>query len=181
MRERLPLILSATALIVAVFGSTPLGEAAYNAVVPQNSVGAQQLRNGAVTNAKLRGDAVDSGKVKNRSLKAIDFALGQIPAGQAGAKGDKGNKGDAGAPGLSGWELVRKSVSVPPNTTSTAQAECPAGKTVIGGTASVQGVPTGVWMHTQVTLTKFFDVIATNTTAFTQQVNSTAICATVAP
>lgn len=181
MRERLPLILSATALIVAVFGSTPLGEAAYNAVVPQNSVGAQQLRNGAVTNAKLRGDAVDSSKVKNRSLKAIDFALGQIPAGQAGAKGDKGDKGDAGAPGLSGWELVRKSVSVPPNTQSTAQAECPAGKAVIGGTASVQGVPTGVWMHTQVTLTRFFDVIATNTTAFTQQVNSAAICATIAP
>ena len=37
MRERLPLILSATALIVAVFGSTPLGEAAYNAVVPRTA------------------------------------------------------------------------------------------------------------------------------------------------
>lgn len=181
MRDRLPVILSATALLVAVLGATPIGEAAYNAVVPNNSVGVQQLRNGAVTSAKLRGDAVNSGKVKNGSLRAIDFRTGQLPAGPQGAKGNKGDKGDAGAPGLSGWELVRKSVSVPPNTQSTAQAECPAGKTVIGGTASVQGVPTGVWMHTQVTLTKFFDVIATNTTALTQQVNSTAICATVAP
>ncbi len=64
MRDRLPLILSTTALLVAVLGITPLGQAAYNAVVPKNSVGAQQLRKGAVTNVKLRGDAVTSGKVK---------------------------------------------------------------------------------------------------------------------
>ncbi len=98
MRDRLPLILSMTALLVAVLG-TPLGEAAYNAVVPKNSVGAQQLRNGAVTNAKLRGDAVTSGKVKNRSLKAIDFAEGQLPAGPPGPKGDKGAPGDPAAVG----------------------------------------------------------------------------------
>ena len=34
MRDRLPLILSTTALLVAVLGITPLGEAAYNAVAP---------------------------------------------------------------------------------------------------------------------------------------------------
>ncbi len=187
MRDRLPIILSTTALLVALFGATPLGEAAYNAVVPKNSVGAQQLRKGAVTNAKLRGDAVTSGKVKNRSLKAIDFKLGQLPAGppgpqgDKGSKGDKGDKGEPGAPGLSGWELVRMSVNLPPNTRTTAQAECPVGKTVIGGTASVQGVPTGVWMHTSITLTRFFDVHATNTTTLAQQINSTAICAVVAP
>jgi len=38
MRDRVPLILSATALVVSVLGATPLGEAAYNAVVPNNSV-----------------------------------------------------------------------------------------------------------------------------------------------
>ena len=77
MRDRLPLVISITALVVAVLGSTPLGRAAYDAVVPNNSVGALQLRNGAVTEAKLRGDAVTGGKVKNKSLKAIDFADGQ--------------------------------------------------------------------------------------------------------
>lgn len=177
MRDRLPLILSTAALLVAVLG-TPLGEAAYNAVVPKNSVGTAQLKRNAVNARQLAPNAVRSAHVLNGSLLAADFKEGQIPNGP---KGDKGEKGDAGAPGLSGWELVRKSVNVPANATSTAQAECPAGKTVIGGTSSVQGVPTGVWMHTQVTLTTFFDVIATNTTALTQQVNATAICATVAP
>lgn len=102
MRDRLPLVLSATALLVAVFGATPLGQAAYNAVVPNNSVGSAQLRNGAVTEAKLRGDAVTSGKVKNRSLKAIDFAAGQIPSGPAGPKGEKGEKGEKGSKGDTG-------------------------------------------------------------------------------
>jgi hypothetical protein len=32
VREKLPLVLSATALVVALLGATPLGEAAYNAV-----------------------------------------------------------------------------------------------------------------------------------------------------
>ena len=93
MRDRLTLSIAITALVVALLGATPFGEAAYNAVVPSNSVGSTQLRNGAVTEAKLRGDAVTSGKVKNRSLKVIDFATGQIPAGPAGPKGDKGDKG----------------------------------------------------------------------------------------
>lgn len=181
MHDRLPLILSATALLVVVFGSTSLGEAAYNAVVPKNSVGAQQLRNGAVTNSKLRGDAVTSGKVANRSLKAIDFALGQIPAGPRGDKGDTGAKGDSGDPGLSGYVIVRASTTVPANSTSSAQAACPVGKKVIGGAASVQGVPKNVFIHTNLTLDRFYDAIAVNTTAVSQQVNAVAICANVTP
>jgi hypothetical protein len=38
LRDRLPLIFSTTALVVAIFGSRPLGEAAYNAIAP-NSIG----------------------------------------------------------------------------------------------------------------------------------------------
>lgn len=84
--------------------------------------------------------------------------------------------------GIRGYQIVRQSVMDPPNTQTTAQAACPAGKRVLGGAGSVQGVPTGVWMHTQVTdFTGFsaYDVIAINTTAQTQQINSTAICANV--
>jgi hypothetical protein len=181
----LPLILSTTALLVAMLG-TPLGEAAYNAVAP-NSVGAAQLRNGAVTNAKLRGDAVTSGKVKDRSLRAIDFKPGQLPAGPLGPKGEKGDKGDKGSkgnqgdPGLSGLVIVRAKSSVPPNTQGSAQAGCPNGKKVVGGAASVQGVPSNVFIHTNVTLDRFYDAIVVNKTALTQQVNAVAICATVAP
>ena len=99
MRDRLPLVLSATALLVSVLGATPLGRAAYNAVVPPNSIGALELRNGAVTKTKLRGDAVTSGKVLNGSLRAIDFKAGQLPSGPPGPKGDKGSKGDKGIKG----------------------------------------------------------------------------------
>lgn len=137
MRDRLPLILSTTALVVAVFGSTPLGEAAYHAIAP-NSIGANELRNGAVTNAKLRGDAVTSGKVRNGSLRLIDFKSGQIPAGPAGPKGDRGAKGDkgdagpAGPRGLAGLEVV-SALSVTNSTSKNATVTCPAGKKVLGG------------------------------------------------
>jgi hypothetical protein len=140
MSDRLPIILSATALLVAVLCATPIGEAAYDAVVPNNSVGAQQLRKGAVTNVKIRGDAVDSGKVKNRSLKAVDFAEGQLPAGAAGAAGaagEKGGKGDTGAPGVSGYEIVNSVSAFDSTETKSHSASCPAGKKVIGGGASV--------------------------------------------
>lgn len=182
MRDRLPLVISITALVVAVLGSTPLGEAAYNAVAP-NSIGARELRNGAVTNAKLRGDAVTSGKVQNRSLRAIDFRAGQLPAGPPGPKGDKGEKGDKGAkgePGLSGYEIVRRSVTVAPNTSTTAQAACPVGKKVIGGAASIQTVPSNAsTIHTNLTLDRFYDAHYVNTSAQPRQLNSVAICAVV--
>lgn len=182
MRDRLPLVLSATALVVAVLGATPLGEAAYDAVVPRNSVGALQLRNGAVTNPKLRGDAVTSGKVKDHSLRAIDFAAGQLPAGPQGPKGDKGEKGEKGDSGLSGYEIVRRSVTVPPGVSTVAQAACPEGKKVLGGAASIQGVPAnGGRIYTGVTLDRFYDAYYTNPTQQAQQLNSTAICAVVSP
>jgi hypothetical protein len=64
----------------------------------------------------------------------------------------------------------------------TAQAVCPTGKRVLGGAGSVQGVPTGVWLHSGVTDFpgySSYDVTGVNTTAQTQQVNSTAMCANV--
>ena len=46
MRQRLPLILSITALIVAMLGWTGVGEATRNALVPKkNSVGTKQIKN----------------------------------------------------------------------------------------------------------------------------------------
>ena len=116
MRDRLPLIISITALLVAVFGSTPLGEAAYNAIAP-NSIGALELRNGAVTNAKLRGDAVTSGKVLDGSLRVIDFKAGQIPAGPAGPAGPKGDKGDKGSKGDKGAKGDALALNCPTGTT----------------------------------------------------------------
>ena len=182
MRDRLPLILSISALLVAVFGSTPLGQAAYNAVVPNNSVGTKQLQHNAVSAGKIAPNAIRTGHVLNGSLLAADFKTGQLPSGPQGPKGDKGSKGEPGNPGLSGYEIVRKSVTVPANTSTTAQAACPVGKKVIGGAASIQGVPAdATTIHTNLTLDRFYDAHYVNTSAQPRQLNSVAICATVSP
>jgi hypothetical protein len=75
------------ALFVALGGS---GYAALS--LPHNSVGTRQLRNNAVTSAKVRDGA----------LLARDFATGQLPAGAQGAKGDTGPAGIAGTAGAAG-------------------------------------------------------------------------------
>ncbi len=66
-----------------------LGGGAYAAVsVPPNSVGTAQLKNAAVTGAKLHGNAVSSPKVEDGSLLAQDIKAGQIAAGLGAAGGD---------------------------------------------------------------------------------------------
>jgi hypothetical protein len=89
------------ALVVASLAlAVALGGTGYAAIsLPTNSVGTAQLKNGAVIAAK----------VKRGTLRATNFAPGQLPrgpkgdrgadglpgaAGAAGAKGDKGDKGD---------------------------------------------------------------------------------------
>jgi len=180
MGNRINSVLSLTALVVAVGGATPVGEAAWNQVVPRNSVGTLQLKRNAVTSSKIAPNAVRTAHVVNGSLLATDFKEGQLPSGPKGEKGDKGDRGTAGPVGVSGYEIVRASTIVPANTISSAQAHCPNGKKVLGGAASVQGVPSGVFMHTNVTLTEFYDNIVVNTTAVPQQANAVAICANVA-
>lgn len=57
--------------------------------LPKNSVGAEQLKNGAVTGKK----------VKSGSLLASNFQAGQLPAGPAGATGPQGIPGETGPRG----------------------------------------------------------------------------------
>lgn len=123
--------------MVAVGGATPAGEAAWNAVVPRNSVGTLQLKRNAVTARKIAPNAVRGAHVLDGSLVATDFKSGQLPAGP---KGDKGDKGAQGATGLSG--LVRVTASSP-NTSSnkSASVSCPSGKKVVGGGLIVSAYP----------------------------------------
>ena len=95
LKLKLNTIVAVTALVVAVFGSTPLGNAAARFVLPKNSVGVGQLKKDAVTGLK----------VKDGTLAAADFKAGQLPAGPQGPKGDlgaPGAKGDPGRPGPKG-------------------------------------------------------------------------------
>lgn len=70
-----------------------LGGVSYAAIkIPNNSVGAKQLR----------ANAVNSKKVKNRSLLAVDFRKGQLPRGATGAAGAPGADGLLGPVGPTG-------------------------------------------------------------------------------
>jgi hypothetical protein len=70
------------AMIVACLAlAVALGGTSWAAItLPRNSVGNKQLRGGAVT----------SSKVRDRSLRAKDFANGQLPRGPRGAQGPAG-------------------------------------------------------------------------------------------
>jgi hypothetical protein len=78
------MVVACIALLVALGG---VGVAAVR--LPANSVGAIQLK----------ANSVNSAKVANRSLRAIDFALNQLPAGPQGPAGPAGPKGEPGARG----------------------------------------------------------------------------------
>jgi hypothetical protein len=190
MRGRLPIVLATTALVVAVLGSTPVGEAAKNAIVPRNSVGTLQLKNNAVTAAKVR----------NFSLVAADFRSGQLPRGRVGPQGPAGPRGAAGlpgaigpagpagptgAPGLSGLQTVSANTGSNTTNTKTLTAECPSGKLAVGGGASI--APTNA---PDVAITSSYLANSTTWTAAAAELdvtsgswslNAVVICATVAP
>jgi hypothetical protein len=130
MEARLPLVLSATALVVAVLGTTPLAAIAQNAAFPPNSVGGSQLKRNAVGPAKIAPNAVRSGHVLDGSLLASDFKPGQIPQGP---KGDKGDHGEQGPAGLSEYQIVSAVYDARGTNSVTAEAVCPTGKRVLGG------------------------------------------------
>lgn len=90
-------VMSATALFVA------LGGTAYaTGVLPNGSVGNEQLRYQAVSGTKIAPDAITTGKVKDGSLRARDFKSDELPRGEAGATGAPGAKGEKGDTGPAG-------------------------------------------------------------------------------
>ena len=173
MKNRLPIVLSITALLVAVLGATPLGEAAREQLAPRNSVGTAQLRTNAVV----------SSKVRNRSLLAVDFRRGQLPRGPAGPQGPVGPQGAAGAPGVSGRELRAATSTNDSSAFKTASATCPTGKQMLGGGVAI--TPTSASVPVAIT-TSYFNGTAwvgsareTSPFAGSWVLNVIAICATV--
>lgn len=150
-KHKLSTVIAVTALVVAVFGSTPLGRAAQQLVLPKASVGTAQLKKSAVTGAK----------VKNGTLMAADFKAGQLPAGPRGPQGEigpQGPPGPVGAPpeGTFTNAITRNGAAVllDPGKTSDVVALCAAGEVATGGgyslnppleaLASLPSVPGGV-------------------------------------
>jgi hypothetical protein len=128
MRLRPPspaLVIACLALAISLSGTAY----AVSTALPRNSVGALQLKNNSVTSAK----------VKNASLRAADFAAGQIPAGPAGP---------AGPPGAAGLQMISGSGVSNSTSPKSEQQDCPSGKKAIGGGAVITGVGTNTFLST---------------------------------
>jgi hypothetical protein len=95
---------------IAVF--IALGGTSYAVTqLDNNSVRSKHIQNGQVKRVDLGKNAVTSKKVRNHSLLAKDFRLGQLPQGATGSpgpggpqgiQGPKGDKGDRGTDGVDG-------------------------------------------------------------------------------
>jgi hypothetical protein len=128
LRLRLPspaLVMAMLALLVALSGTSYAALA-----LPKNSVGAAQIRTGAVTSLKVRDGGL---QVLDLAPAARDAPKGQVgPQGPAGPKGDKG---EAGPGGISGWEMVTATASSDSNSRKSMTVACPSGKRLLGGSA----------------------------------------------
>lgn len=96
------LAIALLALVIALGGTS---YAAFR--LPANSVGTANIRANGVTRADLAANAVDSSKVRNGSLRAVDFAKGELArvapgAGNAGVAAGAGTAGPAGPQGPAG-------------------------------------------------------------------------------
>src|SRR4051794_38168097 len=121
------------ALVIAMSGTAYAATA-----LPRNSVGTKQLKRSAVT----------SSKVKNRSLKAVDFKRGQLPRGGGGRTGPRGPRGLRGLRGLRGRTgaagvvgnlfVARKDVPLADASQAADAVTCPAGQKVIGGSVNIE-------------------------------------------
>lgn len=127
------MIVAMSALFVALGGTS---YAAYS--LPKNSVGHQQVKTSAVRSAE----------VKNRSLKAVDFALGQLPQGEQGPQGPQGVQGPKGA--VSTVAVRRKDYTLADGQSnanladvSLANVECAAGETLISGGGNLADIDHG--------------------------------------
>jgi hypothetical protein len=190
MSPRISLVLSATALVVALLGSTPLGEAARQAIPP------------LAKHAKTAGYATNAGAVNGIRASRLPRAgrlvplgadgkfaasVGQVgpagaagPQGGAGPQGPKGDTGAPGAPGLSALQIVTaNSASNNTGGLKEAEATCPSGKKVVGGGAQPVSSPAYFASGYPVS-DNAFHAVGNSPAGPAFSVRAFAICATVA-
>ena len=144
MKKRLPLVLSITALAVALLGSTPIGHAVGSRVPPFAKKAGYAYRAGNAT-------AVHGIRAAKRPRPGFLVPLGADgrfpasvgqsgPAGARGAKGATGATGAPGPPGVTGYQIVFKNSAFDSVDEKSVLASCPAGKKALsGGGAAITG------------------------------------------
>jgi hypothetical protein len=100
MRQRLPIVLSATALVVALMAMTPLGEAASSQLRATFAANAGKLRGFAPSKAARKNTVVVRGA--NGRIGAASLPRVRGPRGLRGLAGPAGAAGAPGAPGPTG-------------------------------------------------------------------------------
>jgi hypothetical protein len=143
MTRRLPLVLSLTALAVAVFASTPLGHAVTSAVPFAKRAGfANRAGNAAAVNGIKAARSPRPGLLVPLGTDGkLPASVGQVgpkgDKGEPGAQGPKGDTGPPGAPGASGYRTANASSGSDATDFKQVAAECPEDMKVVGGGAIV--------------------------------------------
>jgi hypothetical protein len=115
MKRRLPIVLSVTALVIAIAGTTPLGEAASDAI-PRFARNADRVDGLHASRTPKAGRLL----ALNRQRK---FPTSVLPTTTR----------------LTGLEIVTAATATDSSTPKVVQVNCPAGKRVVGGGARVTG------------------------------------------
>lgn len=135
--QRLAPPLSFVAVVIAVFGATPLGQATVATIMPHARFAdnASAVNGIKASRVPIGGKLVPLGK-NGQFPPSVGLAGPQGPKGDDGATGPTGPAGPAGPagpPGVSGYEIVSASSALDSAPSKVATANCPNGKTAIGG------------------------------------------------
>jgi hypothetical protein len=203
--KRLPLVLSTTALIVAVFGSTPVGHAVASAIPPfAKSAGyAKQAGNASALNGIRASKQPRPGTLLPLGADGrFPAAVGAVgPVGPKGEQGDKGEtgaagpkgstgpagpagaRGPAGPSGVIGWSYHTKGASLSGESFKTVNVDCPTGKKALGGGVAVTS---GLWAMRLIqsapsggAATGWLATVANDASNFTTSFYVWVLCATV--
>jgi hypothetical protein len=145
--RHLSLALSATALVVALLGSTAVGPASAELAVKVVPFAKVAQKASVADNAKRLNGRRSSVKGTANTIPILG-ADGKLPAsvgavgpqGPKGEKGEKGEKGPKGEPGLADLQTVSASTQANGGAFASTTAACPAGKKMLGGGAATFNV-----------------------------------------
>lgn len=140
MKIRIPspsLIVAAVALLFALSGTAVAGALITGAQIQNNTVSSLDPANETVKSVDVKNISRTTLDVPNGTLRAVDFAPGQLPSGPAGPAGAPGAPGPQGAPGLAALEIVTSETVTDSVSPKQVEASFPAGKQVVGGGAHI--------------------------------------------